>query len=55
MMMLHAVSVRSLPEFGGLVEGIIENTILNILKEANSDEFKLTAPVFTIAKPSTSL
>lgn len=42
----------SLPEFGSLVEGIVENTILNILKEANSNEFNITAPMYTIAKPA---
>ncbi len=41
----------SLPEFGSLVESVLENTLLNILKEANSRELNITAPLYTIAKP----
>lgn len=36
-----------LPEFSSLVEGILENTVLNILKEAASGEMKITAPIYT--------
>ena len=50
--MLCGINFYSLPEFGSLVEGIVENTILNILKEANCDEFNITAPIYTIAKPA---
>ena len=50
--MFCTISFCSLPEFGSLVEGIAENTILNILKEANCNEFSITAPMYTIAKPA---
>ena len=42
---------RSLPEFSSLVENIIENTVLNILMEANCGELNVTAPIYKIAKP----
>ena len=42
---------HSLPEFSSLVENIIENTVLNILMEANCGELNITAPMYKIAKP----
>ncbi len=44
------LSVYRSSEFTSLVEGILENTLLNILKEANSHELNITAPIYTIAK-----
>ena len=41
----------SLPEFASLVESVLENTLLNVLKEANSGELNITSPIYTIAKP----
>ena len=41
----------SSPEFESLVEAVLENTLLNVLKEASAGELRLTAPIYTIAKP----
>ena len=40
-----------MPEFGNVVEGIIENTVLNILTEALEGEFNITARPRFIALP----
>ena len=54
---LHAILLfsdlfpHSLPEFSSLVENVIENTVLNILMEANCGELNITAPMYKIAKP----
>ena len=42
----------SLPESGSIVESILENTLLNILKEASAEELNITAPVYNIVKPT---
>ncbi len=47
---ISAYCPYSSPEFTNLVEGILENTILNILKEAGSGQTNITAPIYTIAK-----
>jgi len=40
-----------IPEFGNTVEGILENTFLNILSEALEGEFNITARPRFIALP----
>ena len=44
-----------IPEFSSFVENILENTLLNILKEANSGELNIGGPLYLIAKPPPSL
>lgn len=43
--------MKKLPEFGNAVEGVIENTLLNILTEALEGEFNITARPRFIALP----
>ncbi|KAL4217273.1 hypothetical protein ACF0H5_023724 [Mactra antiquata] len=46
--------MKKLPEFGNTVEGIIENTLLNVLTEALEGEFNITARPRFIALPKRS-
>ncbi|XP_053386703.1 cilia- and flagella-associated protein 65-like isoform X2 [Mercenaria mercenaria] len=46
--------LKKLPEFGNAVEGIIENTLLNVLSEALEGEFNITARPRFIALPKRS-
>ena len=43
--------MASHPEFHSLSEKLTENILLNIIRESLAEELKLTAPLFTIAKP----
>ncbi|XP_060587307.1 cilia- and flagella-associated protein 65-like isoform X2 [Ruditapes philippinarum] len=43
--------LKKLPEFGNAVEGIIENTLLNVLSEALEGEFNITSRPRFIALP----
>lgn len=43
------LSLTRLPEFGTLAEGIAENCVLNILKEAISGDLNITAPLYLVA------
>lgn len=38
-------------EFQVIAENLVENIMLNIIRESLAKEVDLTAPVFTIAKP----
>ena len=44
-------SLFSSTEFQSFTELIVENVLLNIIKEVNRGELSLIAPVYTIAKP----
>ncbi|XP_078326129.1 cilia- and flagella-associated protein 65-like isoform X1 [Crassostrea virginica] len=44
-------NLKKLPEFGNVAESIIENTMLNIMTEALSEEFNITARPRFIALP----
>ena len=46
----HIISLR-LPEFESLVESILENSLLNLLTEANHGEVNLTSRTRVIALP----
>lgn len=46
-------AVRRLPEFQSLVESVLENSLLNLLTEANNGEVNLTARTRVIALPPT--
>lgn len=46
-----AHALKSSPEFGSLIEGLLENTISNILTEAFNKEFSLTSRPRLIALP----
>ena len=43
-----------LPEFGNVVESLLENTVLNIMTEALESEFNITARPRYIALPRRS-
>lgn len=38
-----------------MAESVVENTLLNILNEVSAGEFKLSTPLFTIARPPHTL
>ncbi len=46
-----AHALKSSPEFGSMIEGILENTLSNILTEAFNKEFSLTSRPRLIALP----
>ena len=48
---LFFFSLFSSTEFQSFTELIVENVLLNIIKEVNRGELSLIAPVYTIAKP----
>ena len=43
-----------MPEFGNAVEGVLENSLLNIITEALEGEFNITARPRFIALPNRS-
>ncbi|KAL5489479.1 hypothetical protein EMCRGX_G018573 [Ephydatia muelleri] len=47
--------IKLIPEFTSFVENILENTLLNILKEANSGELSISGPLYRIANTPPSL
>lgn len=47
MMYIHS----SLPEVASITESVVENTLLNLLKEVSTGELRLSAPLLTIADP----
>ena len=50
LLLLSLLPHSSFPEVTTLLEGILENTVLNIIRESDAGEFNITAPLYLVAQ-----
>ena len=50
LLLLSPLPHSRFPEVTTLIEGILENTILNIVRESDAGEFNITAPLYLVAQ-----